>query len=197
MNSFPPIELPRRSSTSFFLSKSFIVSSFRYSRTASAALLVVDTGTSPRALLTMVVISSNVLRVAGVRGLYRRPSMLKSAAAVAPKALVPSSLFRLRCSRSRTSPPSVRLPRSTPNPLGFFACVGALSCAVLPPISRMLMRPASDSGSPVCSSGRREVKRRSAWRTRLDMAAYLNCARLLGFCAMVPVLSRTRAPCAF
>ncbi|KAK8436316.1 hypothetical protein IWX49DRAFT_563063 [Phyllosticta citricarpa] len=70
-------------------------------------------------------------------------------------------------------------PRCRPSSafLGFFFCVGAESRATRPPISLMLMRPASDSGSPVASSVRRDTKRRSACKTRLDMAAYLNCAR--------------------
>ena len=42
-----------------------------------------------------------------------------------------------------------------------------------------LRRPASDSGSPVFSSVRRVTKRLSACSTKLDMAVYLNCAKLL------------------
>ena len=121
--------------------------------------------------------------MAGVRGRYFKPSTRASAAErmPAPRDCSGSPLFLFFCSLFSTSSPSLILPRSTSlRSVVFFFCFGASSRASLEPMSRMLIRPAKDSGSPVTSSLRRVEKRLSCCKTKLDIAAYLYCEMLLG-----------------
>ena len=112
-----------------------------------------------------------------------------------PRVWAGSPLFRFLCSRSSTSSPSRIDPRSISCRPAFFFCLGASSLPVLLPMSRILILPASDSGSPVFSSVLLVTKRRSAWRTRLDIAEYLYCETLLGS-AMMAGTARSRRSCA-